>query len=65
MTVKKPKDFIFENYHQRMRFAKKQSLFNETSEKTYLQLFATKLTEKIPDTCNAKNTINHFWESKT
>ena len=48
-----------------MRFAKKQLLFNETSEKTYLQLFATKLTEKIPDPCNAKNTINHFWESKT
>ena len=65
MTVKELKDSFFENYHQRMGFAKKQLLFNETSEKKKdLQLFATKLTEKVPDPCNAKNHCQSFLRKK-
>ena len=44
MIFKKFKRFLFENYHQRMRFAKEELLFNKTSEEKDLQLFATKLT---------------------
>ena len=61
MTVKELEDFIFEKYHQRIRFAKENSYYTmKHQKKKDLQLFAIKLTEKIPDPRNAKNTINHF-----
>ena len=40
------KDFIFENYHQRMRFAKKNRFYpTKHQKKKDLQLFATTLRE--------------------
>ena len=47
-------------------FLKKQLLFNETPEKKDLQLFAIvcKLTQKIPDLCNAKEHYQSFIRKK-
>ena len=45
------RDFIFENYYQRISCSKEN---NETLEIKYLLLLAKKLIEKIPDSRNAK-----------
>ena len=43
MTVKELKDFIFENYHQRIGFAKENSYYTmKHQKKKDLQLFAIK-----------------------
>ena len=39
-------------------------LYNETSEKKDLQLFAIKLTEKIPDPFNVKEHCQSFTRKK-
>ena len=55
MAVNELRDFIFENYYRRMRFAKESSFYSmKHQKKKDLQLFATKLAEKIPDPRNAK-----------
>ena len=66
MTVKKFRDFIFENYHQRIEFTKENVLFfNTTSEEKDIQLPPTKLTEKIPDLRDAKEHYQTFLRRKT
>ena len=66
MTVKKFRDFVFENYHQRIEFAKENVLFfNATSEEKDIQLLPTKLTEKIPDLRDAKEHYQTFLRRKT
>ena len=66
MTVKKFRDFAFENYHQRIEFAKENVLFfNKTSEEKDIQLPPTKLTEKIPDLRDAKEHYQTFLRRKT
>ena len=52
MTVKKLKGFIFEDYYQRMGFAKENTYYSMNHQKKDLQLDATKLTEEITDLCN-------------
>ena len=54
MAVNEIRDFIFENYYRRIGFSKENSCFSINLRKKDLQLFATKLTEKILDPCNAK-----------
>ena len=41
-------------------FLKKTVIIQLNIIKKDLQLFSIKLTEKIPDSCNGKNTINHL-----
>ena len=65
MIVKKLKitfkDFIFENYHQRLWFANENSCYSmKHQENKDLQLFATKLTKKYLILVKLKNTISHF-----
>ena len=43
----------------------RQLLFSETSEKKDLQLFATKLTEEIPDPSNSKKYCQSYLKKKT
>ena len=59
MAVKKLKDFIFKNYHQREGFAKKNSYYSMRHQKKKdVKLFATKLIEKTPAFIMLKKTIN-------
>ena len=60
MYVNEIRDFIFENYYKRIGFSKENSHYSMKHQKKDLQMFATKLTEKIPDPRNAKNTIDHL-----
>ena len=55
MSVNEIIDFIFENYYKRTGFSQKSSYYSmKHREKKYLQLFSTKLIEKIADPRNAK-----------
>ena len=67
IAITELKDFAFGNYYRRIRFCKKkQFLFNETSGKKDIQLFATKLTAKIHHLSNAKESNGPLYsESKT
>ena len=66
ITTNELSDFIFENYYKRVVFSKENYYCSMKSrKKKYLQLFATKLTEKIPDSCNVKNIIILIWKEKT
>ena len=56
----KPENLSMKTIINKLDFLKKQFLFNETSEKEDSQLFATKLTEKIPDPRNAKEHYQSF-----
>ena len=47
MTVNELRGFIFENYNKRIGFARENSYYSMHQKKQDLQLFATKLTEKI------------------
>ena len=50
MSDKELKDFIFENYRQQVGFPKENYYYSmKHLKKKDLQLFAAKLTEKIPD----------------
>ena len=55
------RDFIFENYYQRISCSKEN---NETLEIKYLLLLAKKLIEKIPDSRNAKKKKKSVRQSK-
>ena len=54
MTVKELKGLIFEDYYQRMGFAKDSTCYSMKHQKKDLQLDATKLTEKINNVCMYK-----------
>ena len=61
MTVKELKDFIFENYHEQMGFAKENSYYSiKFREMKAPQFFATKLTEKYLILTILTSSINHF-----
>ena len=65
MIVKELKDFIFENYHQQMGFAKENSYYSmKYWKKKDSQLFATKLIEKIPNPHNVKEHYQSFLRKK-
>ena len=50
MSVNEIRDFIFENYYKRNGFSKKNSYYTmKHQKKKDLQLFATKLIEKITE----------------
>ena len=59
MSVNKIRDFIFVNYYKQIGFSTENSFYSIKHQKKKSAFFATKLTEKIPDPFNAKNTINH------
>ena len=45
MTVNELGDFIYENYYERIKFARENSYYSiKKKKKKYLQLIATKLT---------------------
>ena len=64
MTVNELRDFIFENYYKWIRFAIENSYYLMRHQKKDLQLFATKLTEKVPDCSNAKEKYNSCLKEK-
>ena len=63
-TVNELKDFFFENYYQRMGFARENSYYSAKHQKKGLQLLATKLREKIHDSSNAKEYYESFLRKK-
>ena len=65
MSLNEIRDFIFENYYKRIGFSKENSYYSmKHQKKNDLQLFATELTEKIPDSCNAKEHYQSFIRKK-
>ena len=61
MSVNEIRDFIFENYYERIGFSKKNSYYStKRLKKKDLLLLASKLIEKIPDPCNAKKHYQSF-----
>ena len=65
MSVKEIRDFIFENFYKRIGISKESSSYSmKCLQKKDLLLLATKLTEKIPDPCNAKEHCKLFIRKK-
>ena len=65
MSLNEIRDFIFENYYKRIGFSKENSYYSmKHQKKNELQLFATELTEKIPDSWNAKEHYQSFIRKK-
>ena len=64
MSLNEIRDFIFQNYYKRIRFSKENSYFSIKNQEKDLQLFAIKLTEKIPDPRNAKEHYQSFIRKK-
>ena len=61
MTVTELTDFIFENYYNQIGLAKENRYYSmKHQKKDNLQLFGTKLTEKIPDPSNTKEYYNSY-----
>ena len=61
ISVNEIRDFIFEKYYERIEFSKENSYHSmKHQKKKHLQLFATKLKEKIPDSRNAKEHYQSF-----
>ena len=55
MSFNNNRDFIFENYCERIGFSQEESYYSMKRLKTKdLLLLANKLMEKVPDPCNAK-----------
>ena len=55
------RDFIFENYYKRIEFSKGNSYFSlERKNKKDLLFLASKFTEKIPNSHNAKEHYQSF-----
>ena len=66
MTVKELTEFVFENCHQRMRFAKEGSYYSmKHQKKKGLQFFKTKLAGEILDPHNAKERYQPFLRKKS
>ena len=65
MSVNEIRDFIFENYYKQIEFSEENSQYSmKHQKKKDLQLFATKLTEKISDPQNAKEHYPSFTRRK-
>ena len=61
MTVNEIRDYIFKIYYKRIGFSKETSYYSVKRQKNKdLQLFVTKLTEKVPDPRNAKEHYQPF-----
>ena len=55
MAFTELRDSIFENYYKLIGFVKERSYYSmKRLKRNHLLLLATKLIEKIPDPCNAK-----------
>ena len=57
MTIKEPKDFMFENYYRHYYSMKHQ-------KKKDLLLLSTKIIEKVPDPSNAKEHYQSYSKKK-
>ena len=65
MSVNRIKDFTFENYYKRIAFSKENSLYSiKHLKRKDLLLLANKLTEKVPDSFNAKQHSESFIRKK-
>ena len=65
MSVNETRDFIFENYYERIGFSKENSYYSmKRLKKKDLLLLPTKLAEKIPDPRNAKDHCQSFIRKK-
>ena len=61
ITIKKLKDFIYENYHRQIEFLKRNSYYSMTYQrKKDFLLFATKLIEKTSDANNTKQYYQYY-----
>ena len=60
MTVKELKDFTFENYHQRMGFAKENSYYSMKHHRKRSTTACNQINRKIPGPCNAKEHYQSF-----
>ena len=61
MAMKEVKNFILENYYERIRFTKENNYYSmKRQKKKDLLLFASKLIEKIRDASNAKEYYQSF-----
>ena len=61
ISVNEIRDFTFEKYYKRIEFSKESSYHSMKHQKEKrLQLFATKLKEKMPDSRNAKEHYQSF-----
>ena len=59
--MKEVKNFILENYYERIRFTKENNYYSmKRQKKKDLLLFASKLIEKIRDASNAKEYYQSF-----
>ena len=63
MSVNEIRGFIFKNYYKRIGFSKDNNYYLMKRLKNK-DLFATKLIEKIPDPCNAKEHYQSFISNK-
>ena len=67
MPTNETREFIFKNYYQRIGFSKENSYYSMKhlkKKKKDLLLLATKLTEKIPNLCIAKEHYQSFLRKK-
>ena len=64
MTFNEIRDSVLENYYKLIGFSKENSYSMKHQKKKYLQLFAIKLTEKIPHPRNAKQHFQSFIRKK-
>ena len=67
ISVNEIRDFNFEDYCKRIGFSKENSYYSmKHQKKKDVQLFAIvcKLTQKIPDLCNAKEHYQSFIRKK-
>ena len=67
MSINEIKDFIFEYYYKRIGYSKESSCYSMErlkKKKKDLLLLANKLTENMPDLCNAKEHYQSFMIKK-
>ena len=65
MSVNDIRDFIYGNYYKRIGFSKEDICGSlKSSKKKDLLLRTNKLTEKVPDPCNAKQHYESFLRNK-
>ena len=60
MPVNKLRDFIFENFHKRIGFVKKEFIIKWNVWKKGSLFLTNKLIENTPDPCNAKEQYQSF-----
>ena len=64
LSVNEIRNILFENLYKHVGFSKENSYYSKKHQKKYLQLFATKLTAKIPYPSNDKEHYQSFIRSK-